>query len=67
MPLPKEVNFVTFDVYGSLIDSDTGVYEAFAKEADESVAELNVGPDGAYYNGNSPIRRAFTRATSAPG
>ena len=35
MPLPKEVNFVTFDVYGSLIDSDTGVYEAFAKEADK--------------------------------
>jgi 2-haloacid dehalogenase len=35
MPLPKEVNFVTFDVYGTLIDSDTGVYEAFAKEAEK--------------------------------
>jgi len=33
MPLPKEVTFVTFDVYGTLIDWETGVYEAFAKEA----------------------------------
>ena len=35
MPLPKEVNFVTFDVYGTLIDSDTGIYEAFSKEAEK--------------------------------
>ena len=35
MPLPKEVTFVTFDVYGTLIDWETGVYEAFAKEADK--------------------------------
>jgi 2-haloacid dehalogenase len=35
MPLPKDINFVTFDVYGTLIDSDTGVYEAFAKEAEK--------------------------------
>jgi 2-haloacid dehalogenase len=34
MPLPKEVTFVTFDVYGTLIDSDTGIYEAFSKEAE---------------------------------
>src|SRR3954452_18319024 len=34
MPLPKEVTFVTFDVYGTLIDSDTGVYDAFSKEAE---------------------------------
>ena len=34
MALPKEVTFVTFDVYGTLIDSDTGVYEAFSKEAE---------------------------------
>jgi 2-haloacid dehalogenase/putative hydrolase of the HAD superfamily len=33
MPLPKNVVWVTFDVYGSLIDWETGVYEAFAKEA----------------------------------
>ncbi len=34
MPLPKEVNFVTFDVYGTLIDWETGVFDAFAKEAE---------------------------------
>jgi len=34
MPLPKEVTFVTFDVYGTLIDWETGAYEAFAKEAE---------------------------------
>jgi hypothetical protein len=35
VPLPKEVTFVTFDVYGTLIDSDTGIYEAFSKEAEK--------------------------------
>jgi 2-haloacid dehalogenase/putative hydrolase of the HAD superfamily len=34
MPLPKSVNFVTFDVYGTLIDWEEGVYQAFKKEAD---------------------------------
>jgi 2-haloacid dehalogenase len=33
MPIPKNVTFVTFDVYGTLIDWETGVYDAFAKEA----------------------------------
>ena len=35
MALPKEVTYVTFDVYGTLIDWETGVYEAFAKEAEK--------------------------------
>ncbi|HEX8101433.1 MAG TPA: HAD-IA family hydrolase [Solirubrobacteraceae bacterium] len=34
MALPKEVTFVSFDVYGTLIDWETGAYDAFAKEAD---------------------------------
>ena len=34
VPLPKEVRFVTFDCYGTLIDWETGVYDAFQKEAD---------------------------------
>jgi 2-haloacid dehalogenase len=34
MPLPKDVTFVTFDVYGTLVDWETGAYEAFAKEAE---------------------------------
>ncbi len=33
MAIPKNVTFVTFDVYGTLIDWETGIYEAFAKEA----------------------------------
>ena len=35
MPLPKEVTFVTFDVYGTLIDWETGAYDAFSKEAEK--------------------------------
>src|SRR4051794_30192216 len=35
MALPKEVTFVTFDVYGTLIDWETGAYDAFAKEAEK--------------------------------
>jgi 2-haloacid dehalogenase len=34
MPLPKEVQFVTFDVYGTLIDWETGAFDAFSKEAE---------------------------------
>jgi 2-haloacid dehalogenase len=34
MAIPKNVSFVTFDVYGTLIDWETGVYEAFAAEAE---------------------------------
>jgi 2-haloacid dehalogenase/putative hydrolase of the HAD superfamily len=33
MALPKTVSWVTFDVYGTLIDWETGVWEAFQKEA----------------------------------
>jgi 2-haloacid dehalogenase len=34
MPLPKKIEWVTFDVYGTLIDWETGIYDAFAKEAE---------------------------------
>ena len=34
MALPSKVNFVTFDVYGTLIDWEKGVFDAFQKEAD---------------------------------
>jgi 2-haloacid dehalogenase len=34
MALPKEVNWVTFDVYGTLIDWETGIFDAFSKEAE---------------------------------
>jgi 2-haloacid dehalogenase/putative hydrolase of the HAD superfamily len=34
MALPKDIKFVTFDVYGTLIDWETGAIDAFEKEAD---------------------------------
>ena len=34
MALPGDIKWVTFDVYGTLIDWDKGVVEAFKKEAD---------------------------------
>jgi 2-haloacid dehalogenase/putative hydrolase of the HAD superfamily len=33
MAIPKTVQWVTFDVYGTLIDWETGIYEAFVREA----------------------------------
>jgi 2-haloacid dehalogenase/putative hydrolase of the HAD superfamily len=33
MALPSKVNFVTFDVYGTLIDWEKGVFDAFQREA----------------------------------
>lgn len=34
MPIPKNIAWVTFDVYGTLIDWESGIYDAFAKEAE---------------------------------
>src|SRR4030081_1646086 len=34
MAIPKQISFVTFDVYGTLIDWETGAYEAFKREAE---------------------------------
>lgn len=33
MPIPKDIKWITFDVYGTLIDWETGVYDAFQAEA----------------------------------
>ncbi len=33
MALPKQITLVTFDVYGTLIDWELGVFQAFEKEA----------------------------------
>src|ERR1700716_1487242 len=41
MPIPKNVTFVTFDVYGTLIDWETGIYEAFSKEAARDSFEID--------------------------
>ena len=40
-PIPKNVTFVTFDVYGTLIDWETGIYDAFSKEAAKDGVELD--------------------------
>jgi 2-haloacid dehalogenase len=31
MALPSKVTFVTFDVYGTLIDWESGIYDAFRR------------------------------------
>lgn len=36
MPLPKDISWVTFDVYGTLIDWESGVYDAFLAEAERT-------------------------------
>src|ERR1700730_1432779 len=41
MPIPKNISFVTFDVYGTLIDWETGVYEAFAQEGARDGVEID--------------------------
>jgi 2-haloacid dehalogenase len=41
MPIPKNVSFVTFDVYGTLIDWETGIYDAFAQEAARDDFEID--------------------------
>jgi 2-haloacid dehalogenase/putative hydrolase of the HAD superfamily len=43
MALPKNVAFVTFDVYGTLIDWESGIYEAFAAEAARDDVEIDRG------------------------
>ena len=35
MPLPKKVDFVSLEVYGTLIDWETGIHDAFQKEAEK--------------------------------
>jgi 2-haloacid dehalogenase len=35
LPLPKNLDFVSLEVYGTLIDWETGIYEAFRKEAEK--------------------------------
>jgi 2-haloacid dehalogenase len=46
MPLPKlkEINWVTSDCYGTLIDWEKGIIEAFRKEADKDGFSFDEGP-----------------------
>jgi 2-haloacid dehalogenase/putative hydrolase of the HAD superfamily len=40
MPIPAKVSFVTFDVYGTLIDWEAGILQAFKREAARDGFEL---------------------------
>ena len=40
MPIPKNLTWVTFDVYGTLIDWETGIYDAFDREAQRDGFQL---------------------------
>ncbi len=40
MPIPKNLTWVTFDVYGTLIDWETGIYDAFEREAQRDGFQL---------------------------
>ena len=41
MAIPKDIKWITFDVYGTLIDWEKGVLEAFQKEADRDGFSLD--------------------------
>jgi 2-haloacid dehalogenase/putative hydrolase of the HAD superfamily len=45
MPIPAKVSFVTFDVYGTLIDWETGIHQAFKREATRDGFELSEPED----------------------
>jgi 2-haloacid dehalogenase len=41
VPIPKNISFVTFDVYGTLIDWEAGILDAFVKEAEREGFDLD--------------------------
>lgn len=51
-PLPAAVGV-------GIVDRETGLVRSFAAGGEETVAVMSVGPDGAMYLGNSPVRRLF--------
>jgi 2-haloacid dehalogenase/putative hydrolase of the HAD superfamily len=80
VPLPKEIRFVTFDCYGTLIDWESGVHDAFQKEADRdgfTVDKNTLGPlflqtsreiqGGSYELYAEVLRRTAVRAAKELG
>jgi 2-haloacid dehalogenase len=41
MPLPKNIEWITFDVYGTLIDWESGIADAFVREAKREGVEID--------------------------
>src|SRR4030081_732321 len=79
MALPKNIQWITFDVYGTLIDWESGVADAFAREARrdgftidrDQVIELFLqatpGLQGGSYELYAEVlRQAAIRAASVP-
>ena len=80
MPLPKDVKFVTFDCSGTLIDWETGAYDAYQKEANrdgftvdrDRMSELFVGiqreiEGGSYELYAEVLRRTAVRSAAEMG
>jgi len=80
LPLPKDVKFVTFDCYGTLIDWETGAFAAYQKEAErdgftvdrERMVELFVGMQreiegGSYELYAEVLRRTAVRSAAEMG
>lgn len=44
-----------------VLDRETGNVRYFVGGGEETVAVMSIGPDGAIYLGNSPVRRIFSR------
>lgn len=51
-----------FQVGAGFMDRETGEIKYFIEGGDDSVSSTVTGPDGALYNGNSPLRRVLARA-----
>ncbi|MBA2636754.1 MAG: HAD hydrolase-like protein [Solirubrobacterales bacterium] len=43
MALPDEITFLSFDVYGTLIDWESGIYDAFSREAAKDGVNIDRG------------------------
>jgi 2-haloacid dehalogenase len=41
LALPKKITFITFDCYGTLVDWESGAYDAFQAEADRDGFTIN--------------------------
>lgn len=80
MALPKNVKFITFDCYGTLIDWEEGVFEACSQEAERDGVELNRKEflpiffevqakveDGSYELYAEVLRRSVIRAAGKVG
>lgn len=55
-------NSLLTNVGFALLDRLTGKVSYFAQGREESISVTVAGNDGSYYSGNSPVRRAVTRA-----